>query len=120
VAAVLHVGFDYLDRLPARLVPVYAVEALEREARETLRWLTLFQIPLEAWGGRQRPLFHGLRNQAAHWLGQGTIRDKRGEEERERERQLIAQVEAEIARDFPIYNEPDRLDLYHKQVGAWK
>lgn len=114
-----HVGLDYLDRLPASEVPAYAITAMEREAHETLRWMDLFLIPIEAWaGGRNRPVWQGLRDLALHQLGvTAAARDTRSPEVIEAERLAIAEVEAEIARDFPFYADEDRLDEVHDANG---
>lgn len=120
MTAVAHVGVDYLDRLPAREVPAYAIAALEREANDTLRWMHLFLIPAEAFGGaKRRPIWNHLRNTAAWQLGEGTSVERRTPEQIAIEQELIREVEEEIARDFPIYGDPNRLNDYYAQNGAW-
>jgi hypothetical protein len=99
-------------------VPGYAIAAMEIKANDLLQQLALFQVPVESWGGGHER-FNRLRNQAACWLGKGTIKDTRSDAVKEEELRAMAEVEAEVARDFPIFTDPQRLMECQKQVGSW-
>lgn len=114
----LHVGLDYLDSLPAREIPAYAVCALEREAWDTLRQISLFQIPIAIWSG-DKTLVSSLRNTAVHRLGGQAVFDRRTPEQIAAEEAAIEEVKREVMRDFGLGDDQDKLNQIHAQVGSW-
>lgn len=97
----------------------YAVSALEREAEDTLRSLDLFTLPVEAFGSKTRPIAKRLHNRALWLLGNTTgTPDDRSPEQIAAEEAAIAEVEAEMERDFTFCANPQRLDEIHAAAGT--
>lgn len=100
-----------LGQLPAAKVFIYATACLEREALELSRQIELFLTPAEALGGQFE-----LRKHL-----QDTVRRLLGAEEQAspdpRELEAIAEIERELAEQYPWYSDPERLNRIWRDYG---
>jgi hypothetical protein len=97
--------------LPARCVFAYAVACLEHEAAELAAAIDLALVPVEAFSGgcavRKR-----LQREIRRLSGQSLAPVVTAVEQA-----AIAEVEREIAREFPFYLEASRLNEMHDALG---
>lgn len=101
-----------LDRLTARRVLEYAGACLTREALVLARQMDLALLSAEALAGGART-FQRLQRQVRSMLGV-TAATKAMDPQ---EQAAIAEVEREIASQFPFYRDPRRLNEVHDAVG---
>ena len=100
-----------LERLPARSVFAYAVGCLEHQAAELAVAIDVALVPVEAFAGGnalRKRLQREVRRMLGEWLRQKVSPD---------EQAAIAEVEREIARDFPFYFDEGRLSELHEALG---
>lgn len=98
-------------QLPARSVFAYAVACLEHQAVELATAIDVALVPVEAFGGgcslRKR-----LQREIRRMLGE-SLQPVVSPVEHE----AIAEVEREIAREFPFYFDEPRLNTMHEALG---
>lgn len=100
-----------MDCLPARSVFAYAVACLEREAAELARSIDVALVPLEASAGGsslRKRLERDIRRMSGGTLSVALSSV---------EQIAIAEVELEIAHDFPFYFDEARLNKMHDALG---
>lgn len=103
-----------LDYLTARRVLVYAGACLTREAIVLARQMDLALISAEALAGGGRT-FQRLQRQIRGMLGVTAAPTFDPQEQA-----AIAEVEREIAAQFPFYRDARRLDEVHDAIGLMR
>jgi hypothetical protein len=103
-----------LDRLPARQVFAYGVGCVEQHALELASAIDVSLISVEAYlgGGALR---NRMQRRIRRMLGEATQPVLSADEQA-----AIAEVEREIARDFPFYMDEARLNEVHERLGRLK
>jgi len=97
--------------LPARSVFVYAVACLEQQAGELARAIDVALVPVEASTGGSS-LRKRFEREIRRMLGDSVLPTVSAAEQA-----AIAEVEREIARDFPFYFDESRLNKMHDALG---
>ena len=111
IGAVAGWSLTDLARLPASKAFVYATACLEREAIELSRQIELFLTPAEAFGGRYEVRKH-LQQTVRSLLGGHELADTDP-----RELEAIAEIERELAEQYPWYADPERLNRVWRDHG---
>lgn len=89
----------------------YATACIEQQALELARAIDVSLISVEAFGGGSA-LGKRLRRQIRRMLGEAELPAIS-----DREQLAIAEVEREIAREFPFYFDEARLNEVHERLG---
>ena len=103
-----------LDRLPAACVFAYAAACVERQAIELAQSIDVSLVAVEAFTGGGT-LRKRLQRQIRRMTGEISSPAISA-----REQVAIAEVEREIARDFPFYFDDARLNELHQALGRLK
>ncbi|HEX5442272.1 MAG TPA: hypothetical protein VFW87_00525 [Pirellulales bacterium] len=103
-----------LDRLPARGVMQYGAACLAREALLIARQMDMAMLAAETLAGGSRTL-QRLQRQARGMLGVSVAAPLNTEEQA-----AVAEVEREIAAQFPFYRDPQRLNEIHDAIGMMR
>lgn len=103
-----------IERLTARRVVEYAAECLTREALLLAQQMDLALLSGEVLAGGSRS-FQYLQRQVRGMLGATNAAASDPKEQA-----AVAEVEREIAAQFPFYADPRRLNEVHDAVGLMR
>ncbi len=103
-----------LDRLNAQRALEYAGACLTREAIVLARQMEMAMFSAETLAGGSRT-FQRLQRQVRGMLGASVAAPLNTEEQA-----AVAEVEREIAAQFPFYRDPQRLNEIHDAIGLMR
>lgn len=102
-----------IERLTARQAIEYAAACLTREALLLAQQMDLAMLAAEVVAGGSRSFQH-LQRQVRGMLGATAMASD------PQEQAAVAEVEREIAAQFPFYGDPRRLNEVHDAVGLMR